>query len=541
MIFSARNLANLVGVLFAFAIIAIPQMALAEYKFQSAPGLSVSGEYRTENILSEEPNDVVSQRNELKFDIDYERLMGGGGSGMRVDFHAQLRPFYDSVFDLDTGGMSENRELEKRWETNYDFRGDKRDPLLRELYFDVTAGNTDMRLGRQIIAWGKSDGIYMLDVINPFNFRNPFKFEEEDTKIPLWMANINQRVGADSTIQLIWSPFYTRAQYPGFRVAETVGGGAVAAQAFTFGAGPVSPTGSEPLRHAFAFKGIDFVNEFYQGFGYTVDVDKPDRLKDGMYGARWSSVIGDLNYTLNYLYTWSTFMGDFPAVGDSLFASTLIDRRPERMHVAGASWDYPLNVLPGPFQGMVWRGETAIFFNDLFTNADETSPNHFEPDKVTHHGLLMGFDQNFNIDLLPFISRAYLDPVWFVSVQYQQDWVLDPVRSKNAYFDFGAGAPNWSTYLLDGAEKGQRDDFKSQVTVSVLKDLLPGDVLHTEWFALYGFQSKDAWLRGKLRYEVTDDLNVAIGVNKFLGGKFDPFGQFKSSDHVFLELRYALF
>jgi len=198
---------------------------------------------------------------------------------------------------------------------------------------------------------------------------------------------------------------------------------------------------------------------------------------------------------------------------------------------------------------MVWRGETAMFFNDMMFNADAegywagTNPDFFHPEKVDHHGLMMGFDQNYNIDLLPFIDRAYLDPTWFVSVQYWQDWILDPLRSKNAYYDAGGGT-NWEPLFTDPTSiftQGRRDDFKSQVTLFILKDLLPGDVLHTEWFALYGIQNKDAWLRGKVRYEVNDDLTVAIGANKFLGGDFDAFGQFQDSDHIFLELRYSFF
>lgn len=536
--FNSRRVEISAAMLGALTVAAIPTPAQADYEFASVPGLSASLEYRMETILGEEPNDVISQRNELDFQVDYARLAGGGGNGPRVDFHATIRPFYDTVYDMDTGGMGENPALRERWRTNYDWRSDKRDPLLREFYFDVTGDTFSARLGRQILAWGKSDGIFMLDVINPFNYRNPFKFEEEDIKIPLWMVNLNKRVGADGTLQLIWSPFYTNAQYPGFRPEETAG---ALDTVFSGGA-----TGSEPLRHAFGFKSIDFTNEFYAfeaaispNGKFPIRTNKPkSMLNDGMAGLRWSDAFGDLNYTLNYLYTWSAFMGDFADTGSFFNGPSGVIREPQRMHVVGGSWDLPLNWLPGPFEGMVWRGETALFVNDLFVNGDETSFEFFMPDKVDHHGLMMGFDQNFNIDLLPFIPDVYLDPTWFVSVQYWQDWILDPVRSKDAYYDFGGGTPDWATDFIG---KGRRDDLKSQLTLYILKDLLPGDVLHMELFGLYGIHSDDAWLRAKLRYEVSDSINVAVGVNKFLGGDFDPFGQFQDSDHVWLELRWAMF
>lgn len=545
-----KSLIRLVAGFFFGALFALPRVSMAEYQFKNFPAWSAATEYRMETILGEQPNDVISQRNELKIELRYDGHTANNKGDVRVDFYAQLRPFYDSVYDMNIGGMSENDSLRERWRTNFTEEGNRRDPLLRELYFDLSGGDFRARVGRQIVSWGKSDGVFMLDVVNPFNLRNPFKFEEEDTKIPLWMLNFEKRIGTDSTIQFLWSPFYQRAESPGYRVQDTEGG---LTNLLSGGA-----SGAESRNHAFGFGVLDFVNEFYQfedfarsGFtsngvsgNFPIRYDDPDNvIKDSVVGLRWGGVAGNLNYTLNYLYTWSIAEGDFSNTGNFIDGTvSSVIRKPKRMHVVGASWDYPLNNLPGPFRGTVWRGETAFFLGDLLVNADPTSIKNLSPEKVNRHGLMMGFDQNFTLDLFPSISRAYIDPIWFLSIQYWQDYVIDADHSKNPFYDSGAGTPSWAAFGTPAyQEKGQRDAFKSQITVSLSKDLLPFDVLHTEWFVLYGIQAKDAWFRGKLRYEVTDDLNVAVGYNKFLGGKFDPIGQFKDSDHVFLELRYSLF
>src|SRR5206468_8960865 len=139
----------------------------------------------------------------------------------------------------------------------------------------------------------------------------------------------------------------------------------------------------------------------YQGIGIGVQVDKPpDQLDSSEVAVRWSDAIGDLNYTLNYFYTWTPFMFDYPNTGSFLDLTGVI-RKAGRLNVVGGSWDYPFYQLPGPLRGLVWRGETALQIDDLFVNGDPNSPRFFFPDKVDHLGLMMGFDNNYNVGLIP--------------------------------------------------------------------------------------------------------------------------------------------
>ena len=71
------------------------------------------------------------------------------------------------------------------WETN--LRGglnDRWDPLVREAYLDFNFHPVFVRAGRQITTWGRSDGVTVLDVVTPRNFRNPLTFEQERFMIP---------------------------------------------------------------------------------------------------------------------------------------------------------------------------------------------------------------------------------------------------------------------------------------------------------------------------------------------------------------------
>jgi Protein of unknown function (DUF1302) len=61
----------------------------------------------------------------------------------------------------------------------------------RELYLDSFFGSENQfstRLGKQQIVWGTADGIKLLDIINPTDFRHFVQDPFEDSRIPVWMA-----------------------------------------------------------------------------------------------------------------------------------------------------------------------------------------------------------------------------------------------------------------------------------------------------------------------------------------------------------------
>ncbi|MDH5751788.1 MAG: ligand-binding protein SH3 [Deltaproteobacteria bacterium] len=53
----------------------------------------------------------------------------------------------------------------------------------------------DLTLGRQIVAWGKSDSIRVVDVINPIDFREPGMTDLEDLRLPVTMTRLDAFAG----------------------------------------------------------------------------------------------------------------------------------------------------------------------------------------------------------------------------------------------------------------------------------------------------------------------------------------------------------
>ncbi|MEJ2394690.1 MAG: RNA polymerase-associated protein rapA, partial [Candidatus Thiodiazotropha sp.] len=60
-------------------------------------------------------------------------------------------------------------------------------------------------MGKQQVVWGTADGIKLLDIINPTDFRELNQNSMEDSRIPIWMINAEKNIGDNSNLQLIVS------------------------------------------------------------------------------------------------------------------------------------------------------------------------------------------------------------------------------------------------------------------------------------------------------------------------------------------------
>jgi len=67
---------------------------------------------------------------------------------------------------------------------------------LREFYVRGTlTDNFDIKIGRQIVVWGKSDSIRVVDIVNPLDFREPGMVDIEDLRLPVTMLKADYYFG----------------------------------------------------------------------------------------------------------------------------------------------------------------------------------------------------------------------------------------------------------------------------------------------------------------------------------------------------------
>ncbi len=90
--------------------------------------------------------------------------------------------FYDAIYDL---------------RSNEDYRNTVKDDYRTQLRLDDTyiqgrlSSNLDIKVGRQVVVWGKSDNIRVTDVINPLDNRLPGMIDIEDLRLSVGMAKLD--------------------------------------------------------------------------------------------------------------------------------------------------------------------------------------------------------------------------------------------------------------------------------------------------------------------------------------------------------------
>ena len=58
------------------------------------------------------------------------------------------------------------------------------------------SSSLDVKIGRQIVVWGKSDNIRVVDVLNPLDLREPGLVDIEDLRLPVTMTKLDYYVGS---------------------------------------------------------------------------------------------------------------------------------------------------------------------------------------------------------------------------------------------------------------------------------------------------------------------------------------------------------
>ncbi len=172
--------------------ITLPGMALADVEvsgyLKNETSIYVkSGQVTGQAMATDDESTKHDAGDLLKFE-NSARLFLNGDLGEESSWHGDLNIIYD------TEGVNNYYKGHEPY-TQYDW--------LRELYVDTSAAGWDFRIGKQQQVWGTADGIKLLDIINPTDFRELNQAPQEDSRIPVWMIAAERNVGENGNIQLI--------------------------------------------------------------------------------------------------------------------------------------------------------------------------------------------------------------------------------------------------------------------------------------------------------------------------------------------------
>lgn len=84
---------------------------------------------------------------------------------------------------------------------------------LGEAWYDFGLGPLNLTLGRQIIAWGKADGIPIADIVCPRDMTAFSAVEYADTRIPVDAVRVDLAIG-EWSVEATWIPVFTPAKLP---------------------------------------------------------------------------------------------------------------------------------------------------------------------------------------------------------------------------------------------------------------------------------------------------------------------------------------
>jgi hypothetical protein len=215
--------------------------------------------------------------------------------------------------------------------------GDRVDLELREFYLETSIGGTYLTIGKQQVVWGTSDGLKVLDVVNPQDFREFVLDEFEDSRIPLWTVNTEIPI-RDFMVQLLWIPDPSYHELP-----ETD-----SLYAFT---APIFFPRAPP--------------------GMAVDlrpVERPRRiLADSDAGIRVSTFWKGWDLTINYFYHYDDFPIPFRRISMTA-RGPLLTVMPSyrRTHLVGGT-------LNNAFGDLTVRGEFGYSADRFFATTDPTN------------------------------------------------------------------------------------------------------------------------------------------------------------------------
>lgn len=159
--------------------------------------------------------------------------------------------------------------------------------ILKEFHATWTPGYFLFRIGKQIISWGQTDGIRLMDQINPLDLRRGFAdVEFETTIIPIWMLRADYFPPIETSwLQDLSAQFWLNPN-AGFIPTQNVAAGNNVG-------GIWAPYVDIPL----PFPGKTLLGSADQ------QIDEPDEWSDGQeFGIRIQGVLDDTLISLNGFY-----------------------------------------------------------------------------------------------------------------------------------------------------------------------------------------------------------------------------------------------
>jgi len=363
------------------------------------------------------------------------------------------------------------------------------DFLLREAYVEVRKPHFSCTIGRQVLTWGKLDDIVILDRLNPQDYRRFIMYNKQERKEPVFMFR-HSYFGKGFEIESVFIPEFRASNLQYF--------------------------GTDWSAYDHLIQGVEEgeYSEGTKGIIRKIRTEEKESLtdrslKNAQGGMRLRTRIGEVDwgfYYMNLLQSLSTLreksdkglflkrLLNFPTADNlaALIANNpadfdlALEEEHPRMHVAGFDWE----AVAGEW-GV--RGEAAFLSGHPYCAADMS----YAERNTLMAGIGADHTTANNLSL---------------NVQFIETYIL-----------------NYKPLFPD-------EEFSHQVTATLSKDFLRGDLTCTLKHT-FNISYKDWMLNPKVSYKFKNGLQATLGSFLFEGGPTTVFGRYSNQDVIYLEAK----
>ncbi|MFN1833961.1 hypothetical protein AB2B38_001765 [Balneola sp. MJW-20] len=357
---------------------------------------------------------------------------------------------------------------------------------IREAYIDLYYDNFDIRIGKQIIALGRTQGAFITDVITPLDLSE----------------FLTQPVDVIQT----GIPAIKFTRYFGSNYLEAVFSPVTASNIF-----------ASPDNVWFPFR--QFENTSVAFAGNTVNNTSP--LPQGLIRlALRNNLKWDLDLLAMYWAPGNPAFGkDLSLVADPIIpVPTLsLDARYLRRPILAYSGNYIIN------DRLIIKSESAFHFQKYF----DYLPTTLQSTPVSELGIqeFIALNNEFNANSDGFLLRKpWLNSM--IGIDLSLSFVQISAQVINEYIF------NYDSRLL-------QDQYFTFETLQLRKSFFR-DKFTVTAFARYNNNGRDVWVNPEFSYEVNDVVNASIGAQIFTGEEYEPYyGHFSFSDYEGLSFLFA--
>ena len=389
--------------------------------------------------------------------------------------------------DTDFGGFTAKTDLLNSFEDPQEV-----ELLLREAYLDWYLDSYDVRIGKQVIAWGRTNGAFVTDIISPLDVREFLTIPIEDIRLGLTSLNVIRYLGSNF-LQFVFAPFDQPDLLP-------------AADSRWF---PIN-TEQIPLNVETVQPRIEETENRLQGalrFAWR----SPDRLDLDLMAMRWAHPVPAYDIGLETV--------GFPNLIQLQFIENY---RSSWMGGLSVSWN-PLSTLFIKAEGLFVEGK---LFNNLPVSAE--IPDGDDPSLGT---------------LTAFLQSLQLDSE-FDGLITERPWIHAMAGVEFEVWDTNISLEGYIEQILDYKDTLLQEKQFEYATLSATRSFLDSR-LNILALSRYQFDQDDYWVQLRGTYEIRNGFEATLGTNLF-SGSTPPllfghltFGNYTGSSFLFSKI--ALF